>query len=121
MSTVQIGKRIANLRDKQGLTQAEFAQRLGIDPSYISKIEGGHQGPSFKVLKKAAAVLSVSPSYLVASDKEISGVAAYMTEGAEFLAQFQQLSEGDKRSLSDFLRFLLEQKHKKNKFSETFE
>jgi len=60
----------------------------------------------------------VSPSYLVASDKELAGVAAYTTEAAELLAKFQQLSEEDKKSVVDFLKFIYEQKRKKDARSE---
>lgn len=113
-SKVQIGKRITSRREECGLTQAEFAKRLGFDHSYISKIESGYQEPSFRFLKKAARELSVSPSYLVASDAELAGVASYTTEAAELLAKFQQLSEEDKKSVVDFFKFILEQKRKKD-------
>jgi len=119
MSKVQIGKRIASLRKKYGLTQDEFAKKLRFDPSYISKIESGYQEPSFRFLKKAAKELSVSPSYLVASDKELSGVATHTTEAAELLAKFQQLSEEDKKSVVKFLKFILEEKRKRDARSET--
>ena len=31
------------LRQKAGLTQPELARRVGIDPSYISRVESGHR------------------------------------------------------------------------------
>jgi transcriptional regulator with XRE-family HTH domain len=118
MSKVQIGMRLASLRMEYGLTQNEFAKKLGFDPSYISKIESGYQEPSFRFLKKAAKEFSVSPSYLVASDAELAGVATYTTEGAKLLAKFQQLSEEDKKSVVDFLKFILDQKRKRDALSE---
>jgi transcriptional regulator with XRE-family HTH domain len=114
MSVVQIGKRIASLREKRGLTQAAFATRSGFDQSYVSKIENGHQDPSFGFIKKAAKTLSVSPSYLVASDREIAGVAAYTSESVLFFQRFLKLSDEDKKSVADFLKFLHDEKKRKN-------
>ncbi|MBI1925505.1 helix-turn-helix transcriptional regulator [Candidatus Poribacteria bacterium] len=121
MSRVQIDKRIASRRRELGLSQADLARKLEVDPSYISMIESGQQEPSLEFLKRAAEVLDVKPSYLIATDAEIEGGTVYSTEAAELLARFQQLTEEDKKSLADFLRFLLEQKRKKDERSEATE
>lgn len=44
-------------RKKRGLTQAELAKHLGVDPSYISKIEKPGFIPSEKVLANIARAL----------------------------------------------------------------
>jgi ribosome-binding protein aMBF1 (putative translation factor) len=41
MARVELGERIATLREEQALTQAELAQRAKISPSTLSLIESG--------------------------------------------------------------------------------
>ena len=110
----QMGKRLADRRKELKLTQADLAERIKFDPSYISKIENGYQEPSLRFLKAAAEELSVSPSYFVASDAEMAGTATHKAETAELLTKFQQLSEEDRKSVADFLKFILEQKRKRD-------
>jgi transcriptional regulator with XRE-family HTH domain len=38
---VQLGRRIRTLRQKQGWTQFEMSERLGIDRSYLAEVETG--------------------------------------------------------------------------------
>lgn len=40
----ELGRAIVKLRTDRGLTQRELAARLQVDPSYLSRIEGGHVG-----------------------------------------------------------------------------
>lgn len=45
-----LGQRIKDVRLKQGLTQAEFAARLGVSRSYLSEAERGKSKPSVEML-----------------------------------------------------------------------
>ncbi|CAK6472605.1 hypothetical protein BFRIG_01845 [Peribacillus frigoritolerans] len=55
-----LGIRIKELRIKQGLTQVDFAKRLGYKhPSIISEIESGKKGLSANKLPLVANVLGV--------------------------------------------------------------
>lgn len=51
ISTVaqRVGRTIRQLRLAEGLTQKELADRAGVDPSYIGKIE---RGEKLKVLER---------------------------------------------------------------------
>jgi len=60
-----LGRRIRELRCKQGLTQEELAFAAGIDPSYVGGIEIGRRSPSIYCLFSIASVLKVSLSELV--------------------------------------------------------
>jgi len=51
---VRLGNRVRNLRRKQGWTQVEMAEFLGVDRSYLSEIETGKKDPSLRVLKTIA-------------------------------------------------------------------
>lgn len=51
--------KIAEIRKKKGLTQAELAGRLGIDRTHLSKVENG-KNTSTHLLMKIAKELGVS-------------------------------------------------------------
>lgn len=60
-----IGQRIRAAREKSGMTQAEFATKLGyISPTAISLIESGERSVKVETLEKIADVLSQDVSYL---------------------------------------------------------
>ena len=51
--------KISEIRKKKGITQAELAQRLGINRAHLSKVENGHN-TSTQLLAKIAKELGVS-------------------------------------------------------------
>ena len=60
-----IGARIRALRLASKLTQAEVAERCGIDPSFYGQIERGANVPSLRTLFAVAEVLRVEPGDLL--------------------------------------------------------
>lgn len=61
-----IGERIQHLRQSQGLSLSELAEKSGVAKSYLSAIERSIQGnPSISVLEKLASVLHVSVQTLI--------------------------------------------------------
>ena len=46
------GEKMARLRKKKGLTQAEFAQALGVSQRMVAAIEAGDRRPSVELAKK---------------------------------------------------------------------
>ena len=60
----KFGKRLAEIRNKKGITQEKFAFDLGIDRTYVSYIERGERNPSLFVLWKMAKSLDVKLSEL---------------------------------------------------------
>jgi UDP-N-acetylglucosamine 1-carboxyvinyltransferase len=52
-----IGKRIADLRETQGLTQKELAQKIHTTQSAIARLESGKQNVSAEMLKKIGQAL----------------------------------------------------------------
>ncbi len=54
---VETGKKIANLRKGQGLSQKNLAKKLGVSQQLISRIEKGRQNISLATLKKIAESL----------------------------------------------------------------
>ncbi len=55
----QLGKRIAELRRLQSLTQEKLAERVGFSVEFISLVERGINAPTVASLAKYAQVLKV--------------------------------------------------------------
>lgn len=60
-----MGKRIASLRKKKGLTQDQLAQRLGVTPQAVSKWENDLSCPDISILPDLAKELEVSVDALL--------------------------------------------------------
>lgn len=56
---------IRNFRQKKGLSQAQLAERVGVDQSQISRMENGDVSPTLKTLGKIADVLGVKTARLI--------------------------------------------------------
>ncbi len=57
----QIGEALRQLRAEQKVSQSELARRTGIAQPAISRIEAGHEIPSFDRLARLAAGLGMHP------------------------------------------------------------
>jgi transcriptional regulator with XRE-family HTH domain len=81
-----MGTRIAKLRHMRKLSQQELAARVGVNQSFISKMEIGEQSsPNVATLKRLAQVLACTTDYLVgmyADDDEDSEKAAKVESAA---------------------------------------
>lgn len=64
----EIGKKIKERRQSQGITQEFVANQLDINPSHISNIEGGRANPSLTALVKIANVLNCSVDYFISHE-----------------------------------------------------
>ncbi|MEB3100889.1 helix-turn-helix domain-containing protein [Ferviditalea candida] len=71
---MKYGNRIATLRDKQGWTQEDLAQRLGISRAALSHYEKNRREPDYATLTKIADVFKVSIDYLVGRIDNPQGV-----------------------------------------------
>lgn len=61
---VRFGGRVRELRQATGLSQEAFAERCGLDRTYISGIERGKRNVSLENLKVIAKALNVTLSRL---------------------------------------------------------
>ncbi len=53
----RLGNRIQKLRKETGLTQEEFAEKLGISRTHMGHIEQGRKTPSIKLMERIAKAL----------------------------------------------------------------
>jgi len=69
---VIVGANITAKRKRMGLNQAQLAERIGIGPDSLSRIESGVTAPKFQTLEKLAQVLEcpVAELFLSAGEEE---------------------------------------------------
>ncbi|MBQ6135647.1 MAG: helix-turn-helix transcriptional regulator [Bacilli bacterium] len=81
---MEIGKKITNLRKKNGLSQEELAEKVGVARQTISKWELGETSPDLKQSKELSKIFNVSLDELV--DNDIKNVLVEKTSNTEKLA-----------------------------------
>lgn len=59
MRADEIGRRLRELREAKGLSQAQLAGRAGVDPTQLARVERGQSEPSVKWLERVAVGLEV--------------------------------------------------------------
>lgn len=65
---VALGRRLAELRERAGMTQESLADASGLHWTYVGQIERGERNLSYKNLLKLARGLHLDPAELVRSD-----------------------------------------------------
>lgn len=81
---MEIGKKIMDLRKKNGLSQEELAEKVGVARQTISKWELGETSPDLKQSKELSKIFNVSLDELVNND--IKNVLVEKTSNTEKLA-----------------------------------
>lgn len=67
---IEMGKRIKKLRERKGLSLREAAKEIGMDFTYLSRVEKGYI-PGTPKLKDIASYFSVDVSYLIGDEVDI--------------------------------------------------
>lgn len=62
---MKLGDRLRLLRKRKGLTQTEFAERMGIPNQNVSNYERDFRQPDYETLKRFADYFEVSTDYLL--------------------------------------------------------
>jgi transcriptional regulator with XRE-family HTH domain len=67
VTAVKFGELLKQLRTEAGMSQRDLAARLGVDFTYISKLENGKTdyAPSQKILREIAALFGVDGDWLI--------------------------------------------------------
>ncbi|MCR4761188.1 MAG: helix-turn-helix transcriptional regulator [Oscillospiraceae bacterium] len=64
MITVDLGIRIKELRNKQGISQEQFALKINMDRTYLASVESGKRNIALLNIKKIADGFGISISEL---------------------------------------------------------
>ena len=65
----KLGKRLKEIRLSEELTQEALAEKVGIHPTYVGKLEAGKSNLSVKLLFKISRALNVNLSQIFDFDK----------------------------------------------------
>ncbi len=65
----KLGKRLKEIRLSEGLTQEALAEKVGIHPTYVGKLEAGKSNLSVKLLFKISRALNVNLAQVFDFDK----------------------------------------------------
>lgn len=61
--------RLKTIRERQALNQRELAEKAGLTPATLSRIESGAQEPYMRTVRKLADALGVKPTDLMGNDR----------------------------------------------------
>ena len=84
---------VAECRKEKGLTQQQFAQKIGIGITQVKRYEGGKSSPTLEVIKNIAKTLGISADQLIFEEGE--GVAYAKILDQKLLKQFELISSMD--------------------------
>ena len=88
----EIGRRLKQLRQKQGLSQKELARLVGVTPSTISQVESNSIYPSLPALFKMAEVLGVQIGSIFRSGSDAARRTVFGGDGRD--VPFSDLPRG---------------------------
>lgn len=86
-----IGNNVLNARKICNLSQEQFAEMIGIEPSALSKIENGKSYPSQQTLENIICALKIKPDVLFKTEEKIDIEKAYK----ELLVQLEQIKQNE--------------------------
>jgi transcriptional regulator with XRE-family HTH domain len=113
---MRLGEKIKKRRKQLGLSQGELADRVGVNATHLSRLEGGKYQPSVEVLKRAAGVLEVSTDYLLSDEEdEPAEVTISNKPLAERIRLVDALDEDDQQALIHVIDSMLT-KHRLREF-----
>lgn len=86
-----IGNNVLNARKIRNLSQEQFAEMIGIEPSALSKIENGKSYPSQQTLENIICALKIKPDVLFKTEEKFDIEKAYK----ELLVQLEQIKQNE--------------------------
>ncbi len=60
-----MGERLRLAREWRNLTGKQLAEKIGVQPSFISELENNHSNPSIETLDKIAKALGIVPAWFI--------------------------------------------------------
>lgn len=85
MSASSLGHLVRNRRKELGLTQDELAGSLGVDASYITKIERGKRSPGLDLVVTMAETLGLPPDEVLSHTKHAHAYNAVFSKSVHHL------------------------------------
>jgi len=104
-----IGKRIADIRKKQRLTQSQLAEKADISNNYLSHIETAKSTPSLETLINLCTALNVTPNEVLLGTKTTE--KNYLN--TDILDKLERCNTEQKQLIFDFINLILSKDYAK--------
>ena len=95
----QIGSRIQAIRRERGLTQDDFAHRIGVSRSAVAQWETGRAGQVTGNLSRIADVLEVSVEYLMHGNDKRAASEVRQGDELALLRLYRECDPEDRQML----------------------
>lgn len=69
--SLDVGKRLKDLRRQLNVSQKDFAAQLEISSSYLSEIESGKTKPGFNFLRLIAKTFRINPAWVLLEEGDV--------------------------------------------------
>lgn len=109
-----MNKRLRELRNKLGLSQKEFGERIGITQSHVASLESGRRDLSDRNIQFISEIWGVNGDWIKTGKGEmflnlVDDIKDIDDETRDILNKFQKLSNSDKEKMKKILdAFLIE-------------
>ena len=108
--------RLRRAREARGMSQANLANKTGLQPAAVSHFETGQRSPSFENLKKLADALSLSVDYLLGRiDEEQHGHGLAAAPRARQLFRHAEKLSDDSFSQLEMMADMLRKREQQKK------
>jgi transcriptional regulator with XRE-family HTH domain len=104
---MELHKKIKQLRKKKELSQQEFADKIGLHISYVSRLENGHSQPSIDVLKKLTKLFEVTADYLLNGNVDSYDIKIKNKNLAEKIRLIDELDADEQQALNKVIDSML--------------
>lgn len=104
------GSQLRAAREQKGLSQAELAEKAGLQPSAVSHFETGRRAPSFDNLRALADALAVTIDYLTGRQEESTTAGPAVQR---LFRHYSKLSDAEQQTVEDFVKMLANRKKEK--------
>lgn len=94
--------RIKQVRQSEGLTQAEFAEKIGLSRNFVAMIEIGQREPSDRTVRDICRVFNVNEAWLRTGEGEMHTPKTRSEELAEIFADVQISDDARARLVKAF-------------------
>jgi transcriptional regulator with XRE-family HTH domain len=91
MATRPLAELLRELRETRGTSLRAAARELGVDPSYLSRIERGKKPPSDSVLDRAANYYDIPRASFPSANGDLpADIVAILTEHPELVIKLRR-------------------------------
>lgn len=98
-----IGRRVAELRKKQKLTQSQLAEKAEISNNYLSHIETAKSTPSLETLMNICVALDATPDEILLGTKTTE--KNYLD--SDILSKLKSCNTGQRQLIFDFINLIV--------------